>query len=142
MLRGLQFAPCSGEVRKLEQAIVKRSLWSPHLRALVQIFIAWQQHTQQGASFRAHLALLPPPLASALTEEPSQRTAAQLECIGRLFATLPIASAMPKEALAMFCRYCSIEVLHEDMVCFQGCICCAPLAHRPCIATGQYIQNR
>jgi hypothetical protein len=88
----------------------------------VQSFIAWSQHARLGASIRSHLRLLRPSVSDALAQQPSHRTAQQLEAIRCLLEELPMAGQMPKEAMDMFCRFCTFEVLHKDMVRASLCV--------------------
>jgi hypothetical protein len=78
--------------------------------------VAWAQAAQFAASARNLEQLLTPAVARSLSLPPAQRTGEHIAAVRRLLHGLPIVQDMPEEVMALFCRFCAHEVLHDDMV--------------------------
>jgi hypothetical protein len=61
--------------------------------------------------------VLSPPVATALSLQPAQRSSDHMVAIQRLIKALPVAERLPVDAMTTLCRFSTMEVLHNDMVC-------------------------
>jgi hypothetical protein len=87
-----------------------------HVSIHLQVFWAWSQMANLSHGAKQLLATFTPEVDRALSTQPSQRVAADIQIIQNVLAELPIARHLPPEALRIFSRACMYEVLHEDMV--------------------------